>query len=204
MKLVTVCAQSLGANTYLLVSGNEALIVDPAVSVSAILEAIRAEDAFPVGILLTHGHFDHIISLDTLRDSTGIDACIHKEDAIMLTDGKKNAFFDFFGKERVYRPAERLLSDGELIPLGNEKIKVIHTPGHTQGSVCYYADGILVTGDTLFSEGYGRCDLFGGSIEQMSDSLRLLRTLPKDTIIYPGHGASTRLDYALDTVAYLL
>ena len=204
MKLVTVCAQSFGANTYLFISGNEAMIVDPAVSVSAILEAIRAEDAFPVGILLTHGHFDHMISLDTLRNGSSIDAYIHKDDAIMLTDGKKNAFFEFFGKERVYRPAERLLSDGDTIKLGNEEITVIHTPGHTLGSVCYRCGNILVTGDTLFAESFGRCDLWGGSIENMGMSLKRLRSLPKDTIIYPGHGASSRLDHALDNVAYLM
>ena len=204
MKLVTVCAQSFGANTYLLVSGNEALIIDPAVSVSAILEAIRAEDAFPRGILLTHGHFDHIISLDTLRSGVGIDAYIHENDAIMLTDGKKNAFFDFFGKERVYRPAERLLSDGDIIPLGNEEIKVIHTPGHTQGSVCYLCGDILVTGDTLFAESIGRCDLWGGSRELMADSLRRLSSLPRNTLIYPGHGTSSRLWEALDNAAYFI
>lgn len=204
MKIVTVCAESFGANTYLLVSGNEALAVDPTVSVSAILEAARAEDAYLTGILLTHGHFDHVFSLDTLRDSTGVDAYIHEDDAIMLTDGKKNAFFEFFGRERTYRPAERLLRDGDKISLGNEELTVIHTPGHTQGSVCYLCGDVLVTGDTLFAESFGRCDLWGGSIEQMRDSLRRLRSLPRELTIYPGHGAPSRLWAALDNVAYLL
>ncbi len=204
MKILTVCAESFGANTYLLVSGNEALAVDPTVSVSAILEAARAEDAYLTGILITHGHFDHVFSLDTLRDAAGVDAYIHTDDAIMLTDGKKNAFFDFFGRERTYRPAERLLSDGDRISLGNEELTVIHTPGHTQGSVCYMCGDILVTGDTLFAESFGRCDLWGGSIEQMRDSLRRLRSLPRELTIYPGHGAPSKLWAALDNVAYLL
>ncbi len=204
MKLITVCGQSFGANTYALISGNEALVVDPAVSVSAILDAIRAEDAYPVGILLTHGHFDHILSLDTLRQAIGIEAYIHKSDAVMLTDGKKNAFYEFFGKERVYAPAERLLSDGDKIPLGNEKITVIHTAGHTGGSVCYYSDGLLVTGDTLFAEGIGRCDLWSGNADEMRLSLKRLSELPKNTPIYPGHGASSTLGNALDNAAYIM
>lgn len=204
MRIVTVCAESFGANTYLLISGNEALAVDPTVSVSAILEAAREEDAYLTGILLTHGHFDHVFSLDSLRDATGVNAYIHSEDAIMLTDGRKNAFFDFFGKERTYRPAERLLSEGDKIPLGNEELTVLHTPGHTQGSVCYTCGDILVTGDTLFAESFGRCDLWGGSIEQMCDSLRRLRSLPREMTIYPGHGTPSKLWAALDNVAYLL
>ena len=170
----------------------------------AILEAAREEDAFVDGILLTHGHFDHVFSLDGLRTATGVEACIHEEDAVMLTDGKKNAFYDFFGKERTYAPAERLLCDGEMIPLGNEEITVLHTPGHTRGSTCYLCGEILITGDTLFSEGYGRCDLWGGDMEQMRASLSRLSELDKSITIYPGHGCSARLGDALDSVAYLL
>ena len=204
MKIVSVCAESFGSNTYLLVSGGEAMVVDPSISVSAIMSAAAAENAIITGILLTHGHFDHIISVDTLRDATGVPALIHGEDAIMLTDGKKNAFFEFFGKERTYRPAERLLSEGDTVSIGGEEIKVIHTPGHTKGSVCYLCGDILVTGDTLFAESFGRCDLWGGSIELMGDSLRRLSALPRGTTIYPGHGASSELWNALDNVAYLM
>ena len=118
LRVVPVSAASFGANTYLVISGCHALVVDPAASVSAILEAIRAEDAYPEGILLTHGHFDHILSLDNLRSNASIPASIHEEDAIMLTDGTKNAFYELFKKERVYRPAEALLSHGDEIVLG--------------------------------------------------------------------------------------
>lgn len=201
MKIRSVCSASFGANTYLVVSGTHALAVDPAVSISAILEAARAEDAYLEGILLTHGHFDHVFSLDGLRDATGVDAYIHRDDAIMLTDGKKNAFYDFFGKERTYRPAERLLSHGDTVSLGEETITVLHTPGHTQGSVCYLCQDALLTGDTLFSEGYGRCDLWGGSPELMRQSLASLSRLDGSLTIYPGHGAPERLRYALNTVS---
>ena len=203
MKICTICAQSFGANTYLLVSDSHALVIDPTVSVSAILNAVRDEDAFLEGILLTHGHFDHVLSLDNLRSASGIEASIHENDAIMLTDGKRNAFYEFFGQERTYRPAECLLKDGDIIHLGNEEITVLHTPGHTQGSVCYLCDSGLITGDTLFAESFGRCDLWGGDMEQMRVSLASLRDLDGKLTIYPGHGAPSLLRDALDNVSYL-
>ena len=204
MKIIPVCAESFGANTYIIVSDSEALVVDPTVSTDAILSAIRAEDAHPIGVILTHGHFDHVLSLDRFRQATGTKAFIHEDDAIMLTDGKKNAFFEFFGKERTFGAAENLLRDGQRIRLGNEEIEVLHTPGHTQGSVCYLCGDALITGDTLFAESFGRCDLWSGSLTLMSSSLRRLRTLDPKLTIYPGHGCPSRLGDALDNVAYLL
>ena len=204
MKIVPICAESFGANTYLIVSGRSAFVVDPAVSVQAILSAAGREEALLEGILLTHGHFDHVLSLDTLRDAFPIPAYIHVEDRILLTDGSKNAFSTFFGRERVWRPAEQGLVGGQVIPLGDESITVLHTPGHTMGSVCYLCGDFLITGDTLFAEGYGRCDLWGGSLDLMRASLESLRNLPKDLTIYPGHGASYRLSHALDNVSYFL
>lgn len=203
MKICTVCAESFGANTYIVVSDSHALVIDPTVSVSAILNAIREEDAYLEGILLTHGHFDHVLSLDSLRSASGVGASIHENDAVMLTDGKRNAFYEFFGQERTYRPAEHLLRDGDVIRLGDETITVLHTPGHTGGSVCYLCDGFLITGDTLFAESFGRCDLWSGDMEQMRSSLSALRDLDGKLTIYPGHGAPSILRDALDNVAYL-
>lgn len=203
MKICTVCAESFGANTYIVVSDSHALVIDPTVSVSAMLNAIREEDAYLEGILLTHGHFDHVLSLDSLRSASGVGASIHENDAIMLTDGKRNAFYEFFGQERTYRPAEHLLRDGDVIRLGDETITVLHTPGHTGGSVCYLCDGFLITGDTLFAESFGRCDLWSGDMEQMRGSLSALRDLDGKLTIYPGHGAPSVLRDALDNVAYL-
>jgi glyoxylase-like metal-dependent hydrolase (beta-lactamase superfamily II) len=200
LKIVPICSDSYGANTYLLASCEEAFIVDPTVSVGAMLRAVEKENAVLKGILLTHGHFDHLFSLDPLRKDTGVCAYIHQNDAIMLTDGKKNAFFDFFGKERTYAPAEHLLLGGELLSLGNEKIEVIHTPGHTQGSVCYRCGDILVTGDTLFANTYGRCDLYGGDMSALARSLASLRELNQNLTIYPGHGGTATLGSALDNL----
>ncbi|MBO5939050.1 MAG: MBL fold metallo-hydrolase [Clostridia bacterium] len=204
MKIIPICPNAFASNCYLLVSQNEAIVVDPSVSVDAILRAAQEEGVTLVGILLTHGHFDHVLSLDVLRESAKIPAAIHGHDAVMLTDGKKNAFYDFFGKERTYGAAEKLLSDGDRIPLGEESITVIHTPGHTGGSVCYLGDDFLVTGDTLFSNTFGRYDLWSGNAKELKNSLAHLRTIDPSLVIYPGHGESARLGDALDEVAYFI
>ena len=202
MNIKPICPYSFGANTYAIFSGDHAFVVDPATSVEAIMSAISEEGAVLDGILLTHGHFDHTIALDTLRRSTAVPAYIHREDAVMLTDGKKDAFFTFYGKENVHRPAEELLCDGQVLSLGNERITVLHTPGHSQGSVCYLCGDFIVTGDTLFADSIGRCDLWSGSEELIQVSLSSLRALDQSLTIYPGHGAPARLGDALDNAAY--
>ncbi len=204
MEIYSVCPYSFGANTYLVISGAHALVIDPCASVDSMVSAAAARGAVIEGILLTHGHFDHTVSIDTMRDKLKIPAYIHSDDAIMLTDGKKNAYFDFYGKECVHRAAEKLLQDGEKIQLGDEHLTVIHTPGHTGGCVCFLGDGFLVTGDTLFADSIGRCDLWGSASAQMVHSLELLRTYDGTMRIYPGHGAPSSLGRALDNAAYYL
>lgn len=202
MEITTICPYSFGANTYLIVSDGEAFVVDPAVSVEKMTNAAAEKGAVLKGILLTHGHFDHTVALDTLRRAFPIQAYIHADDAEMLTDGRKNAYYDFYGQESRYAPAENLLRDGSIIQIGDEKLTVIHTPGHTKGSICFLGDDFIVTGDTLFADSIGRTDLWGGSMTAMSVSLDKLRTLPQSLKIYPGHGAPAILGGALDNSAY--
>lgn len=204
VKIENLYPGAWGANCYLLVAGTHAAVVDPSADANTIRNVAQQKYGATLDyILLTHGHFDHIVSVDSLRDLTGAPLCIHKWDAEMLADSKKNAFFTFFRTERVYRPAERLLEDGDELLLGDETIRVIATPGHSQGSVCYLCNGeFLITGDTVFANGYGRYDLWGGNQEALFSSLSSLRTLPSDMTIYPGHGEPEKLGNALDNVIY--
>ena len=199
MEIINLYPGSFASNCYLLVSGSHAAIADPSLNAERLLDELRSRHLTLDYILLTHGHFDHVLALDELRDACGVSAYIHEADAELLSDSHKNGFSYFFGRERVFRPAERTLTHGNVLTLGDERICVVHTPGHTKGSVCYQCDGgILLTGDTLFDGAYGRFDLYGGDARTLYDSLRSLHTLPKDLTIYPGHGAHTRLGDALD------
>lgn len=207
MEIYNLYPDSWGSNCYILISGKEgeerrAAVIDPSADPHKIAEFVSKKNAVVDCIILTHGHFDHIISLDTLRDSTSAPALIHKDDAEMLTDGEKNAHSFFFGYGKKWRPAEKLLEDGDRITLGGDTIEVISTPGHSKGSICLFCGDKLITGDTLFASGFGRYDLYGGDVDSLAASLASLRALEPNLIIYPGHGDSARLGDALDRVAY--
>ena len=204
MKIIPICPGSAMANCYLIEHEGHALVVDPCVTVSAILNTAQSANAQLDGILLTHGHFDHILTLDTLRDATGIPAYIHQADQILLPDGEKNAFALFFGQDRAFRSAEKSVTDGVRIPLGQAYVEVIHTPGHTAGSVCYRAGDELLTGDTLFADSFGRYDLYSGDLNTLKGSLRRLAALDPTLTIFPGHGHSVPLGTACDTVCRIL
>jgi glyoxylase-like metal-dependent hydrolase (beta-lactamase superfamily II) len=197
MKCIPFWGIAWESNSYLLVHDGHAALIDAGVSAKAVLDTLEAENASLELILLTHGHFDHTVSVDTLRDTFKVDLYIHENDAIMLTDGKKNGFYEFYGKECVHGAPQRLMSDGDELSLGEETVKVIHTPGHTKGSVCFLCGDFLVTGDTLFADSVGRTDLFGGSSSELEASLDRLRTLDGGLRIYPGHGNDALLSAAL-------
>ena len=209
MKIISVCPDSFAANTYLLVSGEHAVVVDPSVSVSAIERYLAPSGASLCGILLTHGHFDHTISVDTLRDKYDIPLIMHSGDAPMLTDGFINGFYDFYGRPCTHRPADRLLADDDLLTIGGEEARIISTPGHSPGSICILCKDdngkdFLVTGDTLFSNTIGRCDLWCGSDALIRESLLKLKTLDGGMKIYPGHGSSADLCTALRSAEYYI
>ena len=202
MEIYTLFPKSFGANCYVLISGRSATIIDPAVSTDEILDLVSKKGATLESIILTHGHFDHITSLDDLRDKTNAIAYIHKEDNEMLSDGKKNAHTFFFGFDRHWKNADSLLEDGDEITVGEEKLKVISTPGHSKGSICLLGYGFMITGDTLFANGYGRYDLHGGDADTLVKSLSSLRKFDKNLTIFPGHGDTAKLGQALDNISY--
>jgi glyoxylase-like metal-dependent hydrolase (beta-lactamase superfamily II) len=133
---------------------------------------------------------------------------MHSGDAPMMTDGRINGFYDFYGKECTHRPAERLLEDGDTVSLGDEEIKVISTPGHSPGSICLLCHGdgedFLISGDTLFSNSVGRWDLWQGNSEILARSLAYLKALDGNMRIYAGHGEDSTLASALENAKYYL
>lgn len=157
---------------------NTAAIVDPAWDVDKILDIARLKDIQITDILLTHSHHDHINGIQSVLKQ--YDAQLH-----LLHDEAQ-----FWG-ETLTRPA--LHHGGDKILLGKTQIEIMHTPGHTPGSACYHLDNDLITGDTMFVFGCGRCDLKGGDPNTMFDTLRKMKaTLPNETTIHPGHNYSPR------------
>lgn len=200
MTVIPFTGLSWEANSYLVVSGTHAVLIDAGVSADVVKEELSRRGATLDAVLLTHGHFDHTISADKLRESFSVPVMIHEADAEMLMDAEKSALYYFFGTRSAHLPADRVLKEGDTIPLGDTVITVHHTPGHSLGSVCYRVEDALFTGDTIFSAGYGRCDLYGGDMHALAGSLASLRALKQDLTIYPGHGGASTLGAALDNL----
>ena len=178
----------LQTNCYLLVcpETHAALVIDPADEAEEIVRAAESKSARIEQILLTHMHPDHVDALPTLRETTGARVLAHRLDVEMV---KKHG--RFYGLRPELLPTllpDVELKGGEVISIGRVSGTVIHTPGHTPGSISLRVADLLFTGDTLFAQGVGRVDLPGGNLEQLLQSIQHLFTLPEDTTVYPGHG----------------
>lgn len=233
MELASLQTGPLDVNTYIVpLAGRAVLIVDPAACAfsgdeHSVVQYLDERDLIPVGILLTHGHFDHVCGLKELRKSFAhIPIAIHKADAecvganSALAHEENVGELGFFEKDLLETvtalpEADFFLAEGDTLdtvfsaeyiiaaftgdgPPDVEAVlnelshwKVLHTPGHSRGSVCFYNsnDGILISGDTIFYQSYGRTDLRGGNEAQIKKSLvRIFEELPQDTRVFPGHG----------------
>ncbi len=200
MKLIPLYGHAWESNCYLLIEDTEAILIDAGIEHREVLDLLRENHATLRHILLTHGHFDHTVSVDELRRETGATLLVHADDAEMLTDAEKSALYLFFGTRSAHTPADRLLSDGDSIPFGRSTVQVIHTPGHSRGSVCYLIDTMLFSGDTLFDQGYGRFDLYGGDMQTLAASLGKLQSMTPTLALYPGHGAPSTLENAFENL----
>lgn len=206
MKTVKIPAEGYGSNCWLVISGEEYVIIDPSPGADVMIGRIRQRELKIENlkyILLTHGHFDHITGADEIRKITGAPLAVHKDDADCLTDPDKNQYKYFFREDLVLKAAEIELSDGDELSFGSEKLRVLHTPGHTKGSVCYISDTAVYSGDTLFDLGIGRTDLYGGNPRELSESLRKIMELQKNLELYPGHGSLSTLQKQFDYNPYL-
>jgi glyoxylase-like metal-dependent hydrolase (beta-lactamase superfamily II) len=163
-------------------------VIDPAGDEENLLKIIREEGIDVRYILNTHGHADHVVANRLLKQHLNAPVCMHEADDRFFADPRVREASEKELGLPPPQPADRLLKDGETLALGMLTIGVIHTPGHTPGSVCFMVDGNLFTGDTLFVGAVGRTDLTGGSFDTLLDSLsQKLIVLPPETVIWPGH-----------------
>ena len=184
---------SLNTNCYILKNPEtrDAIVIDPGADLTVIQDALHRADAVCRLILLTHGHFDHILAVGDLR-GINVPVAIHERDAHMLT--ARDIFSAVIPYDpRPFAPAEYTFNKEGEYSIAGFDFYVIPTPGHTPGSVCYVFGGMMFTGDTLFKNSIGRTDLSGDEAAMMR-SLRALRNLPGDYDVYPGHYAPTTLD----------
>ena len=186
-------------NVYFYINDDtkEAVLIDPADNPERILEFAGRNGINIKAICLTHGHFDHVMGLKGVQDATKAKVYACREEKRLLTDDEHNLSSEAVGVACTvedYIP----LSDGDVIEEAGKKLKLIFTPGHTEGSCCYYIEDekILFSGDTLFCCSVGRTDLPTGSSQKMLDSLnKKLLVLPEDVRVYPGHGEETDIGY---------
>ena len=182
----------------------EAIVFDPADKAERIEQYLKANDLVCKAILLTHGHFDHILAASGLSERTNALIYAHEAEADLLTDVRLNASGQI-RRECSLKP-DVLLKDQQVLQMAGFMIRVIHTPGHTAGGTCYYFTGhrLLISGDTLFKGDIGRYDLPTGNGNQLVESIcNKLMVLEDEVKVYPGHGPSTTIGYERDNNIYL-
>lgn len=162
------------------------------------IQFIEKEQLRPVRLLLTHAHHDHLYGNDLIRDHYGLLPEVHKDDEWIMKEHLPIRMAQIYKKYPFDIPMpEHYLADGEVISFGNHELKVIHTPGHSPGSVFFYCkeEGIAFSGDTIYDDDIGSSNLVGGNYEQLMNSIDyILQLLPDDTVIYPGHGKKTTIE----------
>lgn len=177
-------------NTYLLACGRtkKGVLIDPGGEAERIIRLVREEGVEPVYILNTHGHADHVLANQRLREVFGVPVCMHEADDLFFAEAEIRLKSEKELGLPGPAPADVRLVDGQVLEVGDLRIRVLHTPGHTPGSVCFLAAGNLFTGDTLFVGDVGRTDLTGGSLTTLINSLKeKVIVLPAETVIRPGH-----------------
>ena len=198
LQVKSIVVGVVGTNCYIVYDkkSRDAVIIDPGAEAQRILSFLEEEELHPQAILLTHGHFDHILAVPALREKYKIPLYAAEEERTMLGNGQLN-MSGRDPEDNVEIQDFTALRDGEELEFLGKKWKVLSTPGHTRGSICFFVEGevpYLFSGDTLFCESYGRTDLYSGSEKEIIRSIRKkLFTLPEETLVFPGHEESTTI-----------
>ncbi|AWR95669.1 MBL fold metallo-hydrolase [Acidianus brierleyi] len=184
----------LSTNTYVLIYGNESLIIDSEGDMTEVINFLKSRNIIPNLFIATHGHFDHILGINRLKyEFPSLRFLINKKDLELVANAESLAKYFGIRISPIILP-DCYVKEGDKIKIGEEELVIIETPGHTMGSICILTNNAIFTGDTLFSGTVGRTDL-GGSLELLKNSLERLKTLPDELTVYPGHGNSTQLGY---------
>lgn len=195
MKILRYSLGQLQANCYFLIEERDCLIIDPADEGGFILEDLQRKNLKLVGMLATHGHFDHLMAVGEIQQSIKTPLYIHKDDNFLIGRLEQTAKH-FLGYKSIILPI-KIIKNFPPLPRFRwaSKFQIILTPGHTPGSICYYfeKEKVVFTGDTLFKGSIGRYDFSYSNKKDLKNSLLALFKLPQETIIYPGHGEETTI-----------
>ncbi len=196
MKIERFVLGSLGTNCFLIINEDtkELIIVDPAICPDYLLRHVESNGYQPKAILLTHGHFDHVMGIEGWVNKYQIPVYLHEEEKEILADPRLNLSY-MFGRKYSYEHVE-CLRDGQKLETAGFHFQVIHTPGHTKGSCCYFeaAEEVLISGDTLFAKSVGRSDFPTGDGHALVRSIKeRLFCLPDTVRVYPGHNELTNI-----------
>lgn len=199
MKIDRFVIGPVGTNCYIVRNEDtdECFVTDPAACPPELVGHIRKEGLNVKAVLLTHGHFDHIMGLDDFLKEFPVPVYAFSEEKPLLESAELNSSLGMFGRPYTFSGAE-YVGDGQILHIAGFEIRVIHTPGHTAGGCCYYipAENVLISGDTLFRASVGRTDLPTGSMGDLVRSVReKLFVLPEETKVYPGHMEETTIGY---------
>ena len=194
VKIHTIVVGDLQTNCYILQVDAAAIIIDPGDEPERIVRFIQDIKVKPSQIIATHTHFDHVLGVDTVRAKLKIPFLIHHDDLPIL-ESMQSRVHQFMGFEAPPPPkVDRYLKDQESLSVGDETIQILHTPGHSPGSISLTAEGYVFTGDALFNQSIGRTDLPGGDLKTLTRSIReRLFKLDDNTTVYPGHGPETTI-----------
>ena len=198
MNITIIPVGALGTNCYLIISEKgAAVLIDPGAGAEKIAGILEEKGCLLKCIMLTHGHWDHTGGVRLLLEKfPEADCCIGAGDKEMVTDEDRFSGMLRGGRwEDHFIPEVKELAEGDKIELDELILAVMETPGHSLGSLCFVCQDVIFSGDTLFYENCGRCDLYGGDFDAMKASLARLAGLPGDYTVYPGHGQSTTMEY---------
>jgi hydroxyacylglutathione hydrolase len=195
MEILTLVVGMFETNCYLVYDRDksEGVVIDPGDEAERIAGEIERLDFRPKMILLTHGHADHIGAVSEIQEKYDIPLCVGRGEEPLLKSAIEN-LSALVGRPITVSAPMRLLTDNDTVSFGSVALKILQTPGHSPGGICYYADGIVFCGDTIFSGSVGRTDFPGCSHEQLISSItKKLLVLPDETVCYPGHGPTTSI-----------